>query len=662
MKHFLPLFLFTLSFFGVLPQSFAQNFPHWYDQTHDIEVLIPSQPDSAWVLIEKAQHINMGKDNALYQAHLHTLKAIIHINRSEFDKAIQENKLSDAVNRKHQFHFGLAYNYFIEGQIAHRKADYVKATDFYHKSITESESSQNYLFLHNTYHSLCGIYIDQEQYDLSMKYAQKSIDLYQSSHHEMQYITAISLLAMSHKLKGNFTKAEEWYGKALKAAQKNNNKQQAAWILGNWSLMYEDDLIKSLEMSLQAQQIWDEIYPEGTSSANNLGNIGWYYHNIALQDSILQVAISKKLVPSKNVCLDRAESYYLKSTEIAQKHHYTAIYVYFSQTLSELQYKRGKYQLAYENLLQFQKLNDSIFSQENKNKIAELENAKAMAVKDKQIQINQLLLKSKERQRILFLLLALMSTFVGILLLYQNKKRRENNVKLTQLNLALEQSNYIKNRFFNILNHDLRTPLAHIIQFYHYKKDTLGDSIAPDLNQMEERMMQKTEHLLFSMEDLLMWGKSQMNNFNPQIEPVRVEELFAYLGQHFSYLENQKIRFENDAQIILHTDAHFLKTITRNLTDNAIKAVGNQEGEIITWRAFLKDNVPMLTITDVGKNLKKENLDALYHEHSDVGIKNGLGLHLIRELASSIKVDIQVSQDQGTRITLIFPPKESTKL
>jgi len=69
-----------------------------------------------------------------------------------------------------------------------------------------------------------------------------------------------------------------------------------------------------------------------------------------------------------------------------------------------------------------------------------------------------------------------------------------------------------------------------------------------------------------------------------------------------------------------------------------------------------------LTITDVGKNLKKENLDALYHEHSDVGIKNGLGLHLIRELASSIKVDIQVSQDQGTRITLIFPLKESTNL
>jgi hypothetical protein len=63
--------------------------------------------------------------------------------------------------------------------------------------------------------------------------------------------------------------------------------------------MYEDDLIKSLEMSLQAQQIWDEIYPEGTSSANNLGNIGWYYHNIALQDSILQVAISKKWFPPK---------------------------------------------------------------------------------------------------------------------------------------------------------------------------------------------------------------------------------------------------------------------------------------------------------------------------------------------------------------------------
>jgi signal transduction histidine kinase len=67
------------------------------------------------------------------------------------------------------------------------------------------------------------------------------------------------------------------------------------------------------------------------------------------------------------------------------------------------------------------------------------------------------------------------------------------------------------------------------------------------------------------------------------------------------------------------------------------------------WKIFL-------SITDNGKGASDEQFKALYDDKEVVGIKTGLGLHLIRDLAKAIDCEITVDSkiNEGTTFTLRF--------
>ena len=91
-----------------------------------------------------------------------------------------------------------------------------------------------------------------------------------------------------------------------------------------------------------------------------------------------------------------------------------------------------------------------------------------------------------------------------------------------------------------------------------------------------------------------------------------------------------------------------------NLTGNAIKALNEIENPVITWKAWQEKNVSYLSITDNGKGATDQQFKALYDDKEIVGIKTGLGLHLIRDLAKSINCEIKVTSkiDEGSTFIL----------
>jgi signal transduction histidine kinase len=186
---------------------------------------------------------------------------------------------------------------------------------------------------------------------------------------------------------------------------------------------------------------------------------------------------------------------------------------------------------------------------------------------------------------------------------------------------------------------------------------------------MQEKTMTGAENLLNSMEDILQWSKSQMENFKPQPQKLSINSLFDDVRTHFSSEEKVKIVFENPNNIQINTDENYLKTIIRNLTGNAIKALDNFAPyndtdsraalgmtPTIIWNVFQKDNQTFLSISDNGKGASDEQFKALYDDKEVVGIKTGLGLHLIRDLAKAIDCEIEVDSkiNEGTTITLKF--------
>ena len=172
--------------------------------------------------------------------------------------------------------------------------------------------------------------------------------------------------------------------------------------------------------------------------------------------------------------------------------------------------------------------------------------------------------------------------------------------------------------------------------------------------QIESETLTSAENLLGSMEDILLWSKGQMENFKPKFENVLISKIFNDNQKHFSSESETSILFENPENLKIYTDENYLKTIIRNLTGNAIKALAKTKNPIIIWKAWQENGNNYLSVQDNGPGAHLEQFKALYDEKEVVGIQSGLGLHLIRDLAKAINCEILVDSKEniGTTFTL----------
>ena len=222
--------------------------------------------------------------------------------------------------------------------------------------------------------------------------------------------------------------------------------------------------------------------------------------------------------------------------------------------------------------------------------------------------------------------------------------------------IELDTANKVKARFFSILNHDLRSPVSSLINFLHLQKDSPELLDAESKKRMESKTISSAENLLDSMEDILLWSKGQMENFEPHFQTVTVHSLFYDLEKHFSNVETVKISFENPENISLFSDENYLKTILRNLTGNALKALEKTPDAQVILKAFTQNGQTALSVSDNGPGGTIEKFRALYDEKEVIGIKTGLGLHLIRDLAKAIncKITVDTQPNVGTTFLLLF--------
>lgn len=324
--------------------------------------------------------------------------------------------------------------------------------------------------------------------------------------------------------------------------------------------------------------------------------------------------------------------------------------------LSKINEAEGNYKQGLENFKQYAHYNDSILSASNKETVRNLEDKRTIELRDKELQLGRLENASKEKQKWYLIGGIIMLSTIGILLLFQNRNRKRTNNKLQLLNAELDQANKIKSQFFSILNHDLRSPVANLIHFLHLQKAHPGLIDSDSKIRLENKTINAAENLLDSMEDILEWSKSQMENFKPHPKSVQINSLFDDIRNHFSSAEQVKITFENNENLRITTDENYLKTIMRNLTGNAIKSSENSESPTIHWKAWKEKGKLLLSVGDNGNGASKEELKALYDDKEVVGIKTGLGLHLIRDLAKAISCEITLESKAagGTIFILAF--------
>jgi signal transduction histidine kinase/Tfp pilus assembly protein PilF len=480
------------------------------------------------------------------------------------------------------------------------------------------------------------IYFDLEELDKAEDYYQRALKINTAQGYELAISQNLGNLGNVYSGLKQDAKAIEYYSKAAVISQKINDLQsQSVWLgsiggiyfeMGNYpdALKYTSNALAIAEKTRNTRII-----------AFNSSVLGDIYFEMAKENKAREKELYEKSIASFNRALEIHQSAN-SLKEISGDYEW----------LSDVYAAKGDLKKALEFFRQSKVYNDSVFNSDNKETIKNLEDKREIELRDKQIKLNKITLESKERQQWLYISGIGFLLIIAGLVLLQSRNRKKNNQKLQALNSELDEANKVKTRFFSILNHDLRSPVSNLISFLHLQKESPELLDEESKKRMETKTITSAENLLDSMEDLLLWSKGQMQNFRPQPAKIAARLIFEDLEKHFS-AENISLVFENDESLVLFADENYVKTILRNLIGNAIKALRNTENPTIIVKAFTKNGVSTISVADNGPGGTQEDFRALYDEKEVVGIKTGLGLHLIRDLSKAIGCTISVESESG---------------
>ena len=201
----------------------------------------------------------------------------------------------------------------------------------------------------------------------------------------------------------------------------------------------------------------------------------------------------------------------------------------------------------------------------------------------------------------------------------------------------LEKINLVKDRFFSIIAHELRGPVGNMDNFLEYlirNYDLLQKGNLLDDIQLIKESSQSVYDLL---ERLLVWARSQKSEiaFTPKMHNIsRIVDSNAKL--YSIALNDKKIRVVNNISpdIVAYFDYDMIKTVIRNLINNAIK-FSHMGGEIIASAKFFSKDMLVISIKDSGIGIDKKTAENLFrldvNQNSRPGTKGekGTGLGLI---------------------------------
>jgi signal transduction histidine kinase len=328
-------------------------------------------------------------------------------------------------------------------------------------------------------------------------------------------------------------------------------------------------------------------------------------------------------------------------------------YVECLQFIARSYKAKGNPAKALEYFEEMDLLKDTLRQEVLSKNMADLEIRHRTQEKEKEIEvlnssnkIKELELQSAARLRVALIIGLLVLTLIALFLyqFYRNKERlnkilNQRNAELDALNERLAMANESKAKLFGIFSHDLRSPISKIAQFLRLQKespDLFNDQTRQDYH---ERFTTATAHLLDTMEDLLIWSKSQMEHFSPEFKQVRIADIFEKeLEGMRSLSEEKRISMINEVEpgLRLNTDENFIIIIFRNLIQNAIRH--SRQGSVITVTSG-KGFIGVSNLTD--NPVDAAGLNTLIRQGKVNSSRFGLGLQIVSDLAARLGLEIE---------------------
>lgn len=590
------------------------------------------------------------------RAAFYTCLGNIYTQKGKLDSAIISYKNSLSLHTKIKDKDGICVDYINLGASENARSNFPEAIQYYQFALHLAEELKNNQSVGLTCYNLALAYQYQDNIPTAIGYLKRSIRVNHLSGNESQLITIYTLYGDLLHSQKQYVSADSFYNVVLKLALKYDNKLGEANVLNSMGTNYftEKKYRQGIKYLTTAKSIYEQLGENSESALINLGFLGSEYSALAQLVKKRDKTALKQTRENAQTLLSIGILYLNKAVSKFKIQDNFAQQAQFQEDLATAYEMSGDYKNAYLNYRESKQIQDSIFSQKNKNEIAAIENKYVLDAKNREIE-QQKATVANQKKNMLFLLLGLIAVIIVGLLYYRlSRLRKQRNLELSELNKQLDNANKVKAKFFAILSHDLRSPIANLIHFIRLGQTDKNLMSKMQKSEQEDKITRSATALLDSMESMLLWGKGQMENFVPEKTQVRITGLFTYIQDFFSSYDSVNFTFEDANELIAYTDENYLKTIMQNITQNALNAMKSVPNPTITWKGWKKENNCYLSIADNGPGIS--NMEIRQFEEDDVSVqssKNGLGLYIVKEMAKAINCNITVqSSREGTTFFL----------
>jgi K+-sensing histidine kinase KdpD len=245
--------------------------------------------------------------------------------------------------------------------------------------------------------------------------------------------------------------------------------------------------------------------------------------------------------------------------------------------------------------------------------------------------------------------------YLGIL--EKNDLIKKLKSRMDDLHEELIISQNVKTAFLQILSHEVRTPLNHIIGFISIIADLSPEEIEPNREEFYAIIKKSSEQFLSIMNDLIELSrlysgdKLHVCNGNTSIESVFADIKANFDGKvNFSDWDVD-IRYHNpDTALIIYTDSKKIKLIIHRLLNCTIKQLQKNEGIEFGYELFVdKQKIRFYVkntntqITMVPENIKsdafRKSIYPTYSYHSGSGFQIEQARKMVELLDGTLDIE-----------------------
>jgi signal transduction histidine kinase len=536
---------------------------------------------------------------------------------------------------------------------------YDEAYYYFTQSYNIARSIPDSLKMTIAIHNIGTVLSDLGQYDLALDHFKVSTQISTAINDLDGIAYDLDAVGDVYCRKKDYKKSEEYLLKAL-----NNIRELKLTVIEPRALTHLAhlyyvirDLPKSLAYYDSATMVYDQTSNEFGDAEVNLG--------------ISQVLIEQGKFDEAQILIE-------KSLKTAESLGAERMEIDCYEKLSKLAERKGDYKSALAYHKNFKAMEDSLFSQEMVEKVFQDQLRFQTETKDFQIANLSKVTSAQDnelrRQEFLSNILAVVVALTAILLfsVYRSGQRRkrinklliEHQEEIKKRSIELEQLNQVKDKFFSIISHDLRSPmnaLSGILDLLSEKQITQEEFAV-----LTKEMRVQFNHTRTLINNLLDWALLQMDKLNIQPEKI---ELSKVINENFTLVKSLHLKEMNlvnkvESGIFGWGDLNMINLIFRNLILNAIKF--SDKGGLIEISSKQEGDFHVMAIKDYGVGINPEVQKILFDKttgYSTRGTANekgtGLGLILCKEFIEKNGGKIWLESEEGKGSTFYFTIKKA---